>query len=106
MKIIYHSNNLLQLQELVLQFNMQARTVRKASLTDQRAEQRHRIAQRLNILGRSSILDLNAAVSEKNAAKLGYVRTLSTYWNLYYTLRSLTAYDFEFDAPLTEQIPL
>ena len=93
-------------QELVLQFNMQARKVRMASLTDQRAEQRHRIAQRLYILGRSSILDLNAAVSEKNAAKLGYVRTLKTYWNLYYTLRSLTAYDFEFNAPLTEQIPL
>lgn len=93
-------------QELVLQFNMQARKVHVASLTDQRAEQRHRIAQRLYILGRGSMLDLNAAVSEKNAAKLGYVRTLSTYWNLYYTLRSLTAYDFEHNMPLSEQFPI
>ena len=31
---------------------------------------------------------------------------MSTYWSLYYTLRSMTAYDFEHDTPLTEQLPI
>lgn len=93
-------------QKLVLQFNMQARKVRIASLTDRRAEQRHTVAKRLYIMGRSSILDFNSAVNEKNAARRGYINTLKTYWSLYYTLRSMTAFDFEHNVPLTEKLPL
>ncbi len=93
-------------EKLVLQFNMQARRVHIASLTDQRAEQRYSVARRLYILGRSSILDLNAATGEKNAAKRNSLSTLRTYWSLYYTLRSMTAYDFENNMPLTEELPI
>lgn len=93
-------------EKLVLQFNMQARRVHIASLTDQRAEQRHAVARRLYIMGRSSILDLNAATGEKNAAKRNSLSTLRTYWSLYYTLRSMTQYDFERELPLTEELPL
>ncbi|MDY5087910.1 MAG: TolC family protein, partial [Alloprevotella sp.] len=93
-------------QKLVLQFNMQARKVHVAALTDQRAEQRHHIARRLYIMGRNSLLDLNAAVNEKNAAKRQFIYTLQTYWTLYFTLRSMTAYDFERRMPLTEQLPI
>ena len=93
-------------EKLVLQFNMQARRVHIAALTDKRAEQRHAVARRLYVLGRSSILDLNAAVSEKNAARRGRISTLRTYWSLYYTLRSMTAYDFEHNTPLAEQLPI
>lgn len=93
-------------QKLVLQFNMQARKVRIAALTDRRATQRHSVATRLYIMGRSSILDLMSAVSEKNYAKRNFISTLRTYWTLYYTIRSLTAYDFETDRPLTQELPL
>ena len=93
-------------QKLVLQFNMQARKVHVAALTDRRAEQRHHIARRLYIMGRNSLLDLNAAVNEKNAAKRQFIYTLQTYWTLYFTLRSMTAYDFERRMPLTEQLPI
>ena len=30
------------------------------------------------------------------------IRDRYNYWSLYYTLRSITLYDFEVDAPLTE----
>lgn len=93
-------------EKLVLQFNMQARRVHIASLTDQRAEQRHAVARRLYIMGRSSILDLNSAINEKNYAKRNSLNTLRTYWSLYYTLRSMTQYDFERELPLTEELPL
>lgn len=93
-------------QKLVLQFNMQARKVHIASLTDRRAAQRHSVAKRLYVMGRSSILDLNAAVNEKNAAKRNFINTLRTYWSLYYTLRSMTAYDFERNTALTEELPV
>lgn len=93
-------------QKLVLQFNMQSRKVHVATLTDQRAEQRHTVAKHLYIMGRSSILDLNAAINEKNSARRNCISTLRTYWNLYYTLRSLTAYDFEHNLALTEELPI
>lgn len=93
-------------EKLVLQFNMQARKVHVASLTDQRAEQRHLIARRLYIMGRNSILDLNSAVSEKDAARRNYISTMQTYWSLYYTLRSMTGYDFEHQKELKEELPI
>ncbi len=92
--------------KLVLQFNMQARKVHIAALTDRRATQRHSVATRLYIMGRSSILDLMSAVSEKDYAKRNFITALRTYWSLYYTLRSLTAYDFENNKPLTQELPL
>lgn len=93
-------------EKLVLQFNMQARRVHIASLTDQRAEQRHAVARRLYIMGSSSILDLNASTVEKNSAKRNSLNTLRTYWSLYYTLRSMTAFDFERNMPITEELPV
>ena len=93
-------------RKLVLQFNMQARKVRIAVLTDRRASHRHAVARRLYIMGRSSILDLNAALSEKNSAKRAGISALSTFWSLYYTLRSMTAYDFERSVPLSEELPI
>lgn len=93
-------------QKLVLQFNMQARRVHIASLTDQRAEQRYSVAKRLYIMGRSSILDLNSAINEKNSAKRSYISTLRTYWSLYHTLRSMTAFDFENNMAISEELPI
>ena len=93
-------------QKLVMQFNMQARKVHIASLTDRRAEQRYQVAKRLYVMGRNSILDLNSATNEKNSAKRNHISTLQTYWSLYYTLRSMTAYDFENNISITEELPI
>ncbi|KAA6320526.1 hypothetical protein EZS27_029709, partial [termite gut metagenome] len=85
----------LNVRKLVKQFNLQKQRVQIAARTNETAQRRHEVARRLYILGKSTILDLNASISEKDAAKRNYVNALHTYWGLYYALRSLTLYDFE-----------
>ena len=53
-----------------------------------------------------TILDLNASITEKDQARRNYITALYNYWSLYYTLRSLTLFDFEGKTPLTENYDL
>lgn len=94
----------LNVRKLVKQFNLQAQRVSIAARTDQTAQRRAEVARKLYLLGKSSILDLNASITEKDTARRNYISTLYNYWSLYYTLRSLTLYDFEKDTPLTENL--
>jgi len=86
----------------VKQFNLQAGKVAISAKSDQIAERRSEIARRLYLLGESTILDLNSSIAERDAAKRSRTSTLSNFWSLYYTLRSLTLYDFAKGIPLTE----
>ncbi len=88
--------------KLVKQFNIQSGKINIAAKTDRTAERRGEVARRLYILGKSTILDLNSSVVEKDAAKRGYINALYNYWILYYSLRSITLYDFEKGISLTE----
>lgn len=81
--------------KMVKQFNLQADKVAIAQKTDQTAQRRNDVAQKLYLLGKSTILDLNASISEKDRARRDYINALYNYWNLYYGLRSMTGYDFE-----------
>ena len=94
------------IEKLVMQFNRQAHKVKIAKLTDKRANQRHTVARQLYIMGRNSILDLNSSINEKNAARRGHLSAMQTYWSLYYTIRSMTAYDFERNLPISEELPI
>jgi hypothetical protein len=49
---------------------------------------------------------LNASISEKDSARRNYISALYNYWSLYYTLRSMTLYDFERNTILTEDYHL
>ncbi|MBP3373698.1 MAG: TolC family protein [Bacteroidaceae bacterium] len=93
-------------QKLVSQFNMQGKKVRIARLTEKRAEHRYNVAMRLYIMGQTSLLELNDAIAERNASRRSHISSMSTFWNLYYTLRSITGYDFQTRHPLTEQLPI
>lgn len=87
--------------KLVKQFNLQTDKVQIARKTDRIAHRRNEVAQRLYLLGKSDILDLNASIAEKDRARRNYIATLANYWSLYYGLRSLTGYDFEHATTLT-----
>lgn len=87
--------------KMVKQFNLQADKVAIAQKTDQTAQRRNDVAQKLYLLGKLTILDLNASISEKDRARRDYITALYNYWNLYYGLRSMTGYDFEQDRELT-----
>ena len=80
---------------IVRQFNQQAAKMNIVAKTDITAERRFEVARRLYLMGKSNILDLNSATSEKDAARRNHISALRNYWSLYYTLRSLTGYDFE-----------
>lgn len=91
--------------KMVRQFNLQRQYVIVASKADQTAERRYDVAKRLYILGKSTILDFNAATTEKDAARRNYIAALKTYWSLYYGLRSMTGYDYEKNQKIAENYP-
>lgn len=95
----------LNVRKMVRQFNLQARQVEVATRTDETARRRYEVALRLYLMGKSTILDLNAAISEKDTARRNHIEAMKTYWTLYYGLRSLTQYDFERNCPLAESLP-
>ena len=86
----------------VKQFNLQSSKVLIAQKTDMTSERRHDIARQLYITGKSTILDLNSAISERDSAKRGYISSLASYWGYYYMIRSLTLFDFEKNMEITE----
>ena len=96
----------LNIAKMVKQFNLQANKVSIAYKTDQTAQRRNDVARKLYLLGKSTILDLNAAITEKDASRRAYINTLYNYWYLYYNLRSLTGYDFEKSISITEDYTL
>ncbi|GHT11585.1 membrane protein [Bacteroidia bacterium] len=92
----------MNIAKLVKQFNLQSNQLTVAVKADYTAERRNEVARKLYLLGKSTILDLNASIAEKDTAKRNYINTLYNYWSLYYTLRSITLFDFEKDIPITE----
>ena len=88
----------------VSQFNMQERQVDIARRTMQTAQHRYEVARHLYVSGNSTILDLNSAITTKDSAYRGYVSALSRYWQLYYTIRSLTAFDFNNNELIEQQV--
>lgn len=91
----------MNVRKIVNQFNLQLRRVELANQADAMALRRNEVARGLYLLGKSTILDLNAAVTAKDNARNYYLSALHTYWSLYYSLRSLTLFDFEKGLPLT-----
>ena len=88
----------------VKQFNLQANQLRVAAKANETAARRGEVARKLYLLGKSTILDLNASITEKDAASRNFLSTLATYWSLYYTLRGLTLFDFEQGTPLAKYL--
>lgn len=92
----------LNISKLVRQFNMQSRRISIAAKTDSTARRRAEVTRHLYLKGQSSVLDLNASISEKDLARRNYISALHDYWSQLYLLRSLTLYDFGSGRPLTE----
>ena len=88
----------------VNQFNMQERQVEIAKRTMTTAQHRYEVARHLYVNGNSTILDLNSAITAKDSAYRGYISALSRYWQLYYTIRSLTGYDFMNNELIEQQV--
>ncbi|MBR5541703.1 MAG: TolC family protein [Bacteroides sp.] len=90
---------------MIRQFNLQSQYVEVAAKTDRTADRRYEVAKRLYLLGKSTILDLNASITEKDAARRSYISALKSYWSLYYGLRSMTGYDFQYNRKIEDNYP-
>lgn len=92
--------------KLVKQFNLQANKVHIAQKTSERAKKRNEVAYRLYLLGKSNILDLNSAVAEKDRLQRSFILELQNYWSMYYTLRSITGWDFQKNTEIPLEKPM
>ncbi len=81
----------LNVLKMVRQYNLQAHRVKIAHRTRETALRRYEVARWLYLQGRTSLLEFNASVNEKDNAQRAFIAALQTYWSLYYGLRSLTA---------------
>ncbi len=88
------------IRKLVNQFNLQARRVEVAAITDSTAQRRSEVARHLYLLGRSSVLDLKNSIEEKDIARRAHINAVHTYWSMLYTLRSIMLHDPIKDSPL------
>ena len=87
-------------QEIYLQvmsFNMQKQRLEIAAKADTIAQKRYDVTKNRYYIGKISITDLNIAQNEKDQARRSYLNELRNFWNLYFTLRRLTHYDFEYN---------
>lgn len=80
----------LNVLKMVSQYNLQGYRVRIAYRTRETALRRYEVARWLYVQGRSSLLELNTSINEKDNAQRAFIGALQTYWSLYYGLRSLT----------------
>lgn len=78
----------------VMQFNLQDDQLLIAAKSDTIAQKRYDMTKQRFLIGKVDVLDLNVALSEKDAAKTNYISALRKYWSNYYTLRKITLYDF------------
>ncbi len=92
------------IQRAVREFNSQERQVDIARRTMQTARHRYDVAHHMYVNGNSTMLELNEAITAKDGAYRAYISALSRYWQLYYTIRSITGYDFEHDSQIEYQI--
>lgn len=78
----------------VMQWNMQEEQMNISKEASELAQQRYNIAKEKYAAGGLSYTDFNNAQQDKDRAAVDYLSNLHTYWQLYFTLRKITLYDF------------
>ena len=79
----------LNVMKMVRQFNVQGHRVGVAWRKRQTALRRYEVARWLYVQERTTLLEFNNSVVEKDSAQRAYISALRTYWSLYYGLRSM-----------------
>ena len=79
----------LNVMKMVRQFNVQGHRVEVAWRKRRTALRRYEVARWLYVQERTTLLEFNNSVVEKDSAQRAYISALRTYWSLYYGLRSM-----------------
>ena len=88
--------------KMVKQFNLQANKIAIAHKTNEIAQRHHDVTQKLFLSEKSTMLELNSAISEKDNARRNYINSIYQFWSLFYNLRALTGFDFQQEIVITE----
>jgi outer membrane protein TolC len=86
----------------VMRFNMQENQLRIAAMADTIALKGYDVSYQRYMIGRGNITELNIADTDKDQAKMDYMSALRSYWRYYFTIRSLTLFDFLNGKPIEE----
>ena len=89
----------------VMEYNMQKNQLLIAAKSDTVAQKRFEITQKRYMIGKiNDVLELRMAQVDNDNSKIGYYRSLMSYWKSYYEIRRLTLYDFHREMPITVNI--
>jgi len=86
----------------VMEFNLQGTQVLNSAKADTIAQMKYDVTQQRFLIGKQDITRLNIARTDREQARRAYISALRSYWNYYYSIRSLTLYDFEQEITLSE----
>ncbi len=86
----------------VMEFNLQGMQVMNSSKADTIAQMKYDVTQQRFLIGKQDITRLNIARTDREQARRAYINSLRSYWNYYYSIRSLTLFDFEKNITLSE----
>jgi len=56
------------------------------------------------LIGKIEITDLTLAENEQENQRKQYIQAISSFWQAYYNIRSLTLYDFINDVSLVKEV--
>jgi outer membrane protein TolC len=88
----------------VKQFDLQRNQVALALRAYEVAIKREEMTRNRYYIGKIEVLELNLAVSEKEAARRVYMNALRSFWLGYYDLRRNTLFDFERQVSLVKRV--
>jgi len=92
------------ISQRMIQFNQLKEQLVIAEKSDIIAQKRYDVAKNRYLIGKVTVTDLQIAQTEKDSARVSYVRALQEFWSSYYQIRQLTLYDFEKDVPINYEV--
>ncbi|MFV0501309.1 MAG: TolC family protein [Bacteroidales bacterium] len=98
-------NKEIALIEIVSRINILDNNLIVVRKTQELSEKRLKMSKSRYENGKIGFLEYSNALEELNNAKINYLNLLSEKWNLYYSLRKLTLYDFKENRSLVENYP-
>ena len=106
----FRKPNIEDLKEKVLQttlrFNQNRILTDKAQKAFQMALSSYQIYKSRFILGKEDVSSVTLSLNRQQEAQRNYQQALSDYWTYYYTIRTLTLYDFEKEENLSYTLPI
>lgn len=88
----------------VQQFGLVQENVNLAKLSYETSQKRYDLTRKRYLIGKIEITDLTLAENEQENQRKQYIQAISSFWQAYYNIRSLTLYDFINDVSLVKEV--